>query len=75
MILLTFPQGHTECSAKCAQGNVYISRSLMARALMARLPWLTRARSWVPMISYMRLLWSNLCIIFFMLLFSLTGDH
>ena len=35
---------------------------------MAHLPCLTRTRSWVPMIPYMRLLWSNFCIYLFVLL-------
>ena len=40
------------------------------RTLMARLPSLVRTRSWVPMISYIRILWPNFCIYVFMLLFS-----
>ena len=36
--------------------------TLMARTLMACLPCLTRTGSLVPMIPYMRLLWSNFCI-------------
>ena len=36
---------------------------------LARLPCLTRTRSLVSMIAYMRLLWSNFCIYAFMLLF------
>ena len=44
----------------------------MARTLMAHLPCLTITRSWVPLISYMRLLWSNVCICVFMLLFSFS---
>ena len=39
----------------------------VAWTLMARLPCLTRTHSWVPMIPYMRLLWSV-----FMLLFSFS---
>ena len=35
------------------------SRTSMVRTLMARLPCLTRTRSWVPMNPYMRLL--HLC--------------
>ena len=44
----------------------------MAQTLMAHLPCLTRTRPWVPMIPYMRLLWSNFCIYVFMLLFSFS---
>ena len=44
----------------------------MSRTLMARLPYLTRTRSLVPMIPYMRLLWSNFCIYAFMLSFSFS---
>ena len=44
----------------------------MAQTLMARLPWLTRTHSWVPMIPYMRLLSSNFCIYVFLLLFSFS---
>ena len=50
----------------------------MAQTLMAHLPFLTRIHSWVPMISYMRLLWSNFFIYVFMLLhvisFSIFSD-
>ena len=44
----------------------------IARTLMARVPCLTRYRSWVPMNSYTRLLWSDFCIYVFLLLFSLS---
>ena len=36
---------------------------------MARLPCLIRTRSWIPMIPYLRLLWSYFSIYGFMLLF------
>ena len=48
------------------------SRTSMARTLMARLPCLTRTRSLVPMIPYMRVLWSNFYIYVFMLSFSFS---
>ena len=44
----------------------------MARTLMARIPCLIRTRSSVPMVPYMRLLWSILCIYVFMLFFSFS---
>ena len=34
--------------------------------------YVTRTRSWVPMVSYMRLPWSNFCIKVFILLFSFS---
>ena len=46
----------------------YSSRTSMARTLMARLPCLTRTRSWVPIVLYLRLLWSNFYFNFFILL-------
>ena len=39
---------------------------------MACLLSLTRTHSWVPMISFMKLLWSNFCLYIFMLLFSFS---
>ena len=53
--------------AKCNRISLEI-----AQTLMARLPCLTRYRSWVPMNSYLRLLWSDFCIDVFLLLFSLS---
>ena len=47
-------------------------RTSLAETLMARLPCLTRTHSWVPMMPYMRLLWSNFCFYVFMLLFSFS---
>ena len=44
----------------------------MACPLIVRLSCLTGTHSWVPMIPYMRLLWSNFCIYAFMLLFSFS---
>ena len=54
---------HSEC--------IY-SRTSMARTLMACLPCLSRTRSWISMVPYMILLWSNFCIYVFMLLFSFS---
>ena len=48
------------------------SRTSMVRNLMACLPCLFRTRSWIPVVPYMRLLWSNLCIYVFVLLFSFS---
>ena len=53
--------------AKCNRISLEI-----AQILMARLPCLTRYRSWVPMSSYTRLLWSDFCNYVFLLLFSLS---
>ena len=39
---------------------------------MAHLPCLFRTRSWVPMVPYMRLLWSDFSIYVFLLLFSFS---
>ena len=50
---------------------VYLSWQI-AQNLMALLLFLTRTHSWVPMIPYIRLLWSNCCIYVFMLLFSFS---
>ena len=47
------------------------SRTSRAQTLMARLPCLTRTCSWVLMSPCMRLLWSNISIYAFRLLFSL----
>ena len=44
----------------------------MARTLMARLPRMTRTRSWIRMIPKMRLLLSNFCIYVSTLLFSFS---
>ena len=44
----------------------------MNQTLMARLPCLSRTRSWVPMIPYLRHTWSNFCNYGFMLLFSFS---
>ena len=41
----------------------------MAQTLKARLPCLNETRSWIPMVPYMGLLWSNFCIYVFLLLF------
>ena len=48
------------------------SRTLMAQKLKNCLPWLTRTHSWVPMVPFMSLLWSNFCIYIFMLLLSFS---
>lgn len=39
---------------------------------MARIPPLTRTRYWVPMIPFMRPLWSNVWYLGFVLLFSFS---
>ena len=44
----------------------------MAQTLMAPLPCLSRTCSLVPVIPYLRLLWSIFCIYGFMLLFSIS---
>ena len=49
--------------------DLHYSRTSMAQTLMARIPFLTRTRSWVPMVPYMRLLLSNFCIYGVVLLF------
>ena len=46
------------------------SRALMARTVMTRLPWLTRTRSWIPIVPYMRFLWSNFPAVIFIFCFS-----
>ena len=48
------------------------NRTSVARTLMARLLCLTRTRFEVPAVPYMRLLWSNVCIYVFVLLFSFS---
>ena len=50
----------------------YCGRTSVARTLMVCLPCLIRTCSWVSMIPYMILLWSNFCIYVFMLLFSFS---
>ena len=47
----------------------------ITRTLMARLPWacLTTTSFRIPIITYMRLLWSNFCIYVFILLVSFSG--
>ena len=52
--------------------SYYYSRTSTAQTLMARLPCLTRTRFCVPMIPYMRLLLSNVCIYVFILFFSFS---
>ena len=59
-------------SSKINIPQAYYGRTSMAQTLMAHLPRLTRTRSWVPMIPYMRLLWSNFCLYVFMLLLSFS---
>ena len=55
------------------------SRTSMARTLTTCLPCLTRTRTWVPMIPYMRFLWSNfrkyVLMLLFYFLFLVTVDH
>ena len=45
---------------------------VLQAALMAHLPRLIKSRFRVPMMSYMRFLWSNFCINVSMLLFSFS---
>ena len=61
---------HTKLARKTFYAKY--SRTSMARTPMAILSCPTRTCSWVPLIPYMRLLWSNFCIYGFMLLFSFS---
>ena len=49
------------------------SRTSVTQTPTARLHYLTGPRAWIPMIPYIRLLWSNSCIYVFMLLFSFSA--